>query len=166
MFDKLTRDYISFDYNKNHSSKDTLLDEVKAELLKVLPHGSGIDSDWKFSEFPMGSPDTIECYNSYHVLDGSGYYAGWIDFTVTLNLLSLTFDVKVNQEHVGLIEQSYSVDDDEDSEYDNHCPYLDDLEDYIYQTVECAIDDYLIDETFKYLKLHYKNRFKLEASML
>ena len=47
-------------------------------VLRNLPHGSGIDAEWKY---------VIQqrCYrfeNSFHVMNENGYYEGWQDFAL------------------------------------------------------------------------------------
>lgn len=53
---------------------------TESELREMLPHGSGIDCDWRFE--PM--KDGIRCRNSFHFMDENGYYSGWGDFSVVL----------------------------------------------------------------------------------
>lgn len=55
-------------------------DKIEEYLLEVLPHGSGIDGDWSFDIIDKA----IFCRNSYHRMDGYGYYCGWIDFTIKI----------------------------------------------------------------------------------
>jgi len=55
-------------------------EELK-DLLNQLPHGSGIDGDWKI-EYDKTKNDNIVLSNSYHVMNEVGFYDGWIDFTV------------------------------------------------------------------------------------
>lgn len=56
-------------------------DDITEALIYILPHGSGIDSDWNI-EFLKNS--NIVCHNSYHCMNNNGYYDGWIDFRVKL----------------------------------------------------------------------------------
>lgn len=51
------------------------------ELLNLLPHGNGIDSDWRIKTLKNGN---VVAYNSWHHMDEWGYYAGWYDFHVKL----------------------------------------------------------------------------------
>lgn len=48
-------------------------------LRKVLPHGSGIDCDWRFTKRKNGA---ILASNSFHCMNETGYYVGYADFTV------------------------------------------------------------------------------------
>jgi len=50
------------------------------KLLDLLPHGSGIDGEWRYGYFS----DRLELYNLYHFMDDNGYYDGWGDFTVVV----------------------------------------------------------------------------------
>lgn len=50
----------------------------KEELIKKLPHGSGIDGEWYLEE----TKDKIYACNSFHVMDDYGYYVTWVDFCV------------------------------------------------------------------------------------
>lgn len=51
------------------------------KLEDALPHGSGIDMDWKFEVCQNGN---IFCHNSYHGMDEGGMYDGWQDFYVKI----------------------------------------------------------------------------------
>lgn len=68
-----TRDLINLDNNKK----------------TMLPHGSGIDSDWIVKE----KGNKYICYNSFHCMNDVGFYDGWVDFSVTIN--KQTGDTKV-----------------------------------------------------------------------
>ena len=61
----------------NNKWYDKHMDNITSALLDVLPHGSGIDGDWSFDY----TDKRIYVSNSYHRMDGYGYYCGWIDFT-------------------------------------------------------------------------------------
>lgn len=54
---------------------------VEHVLLALLPHGSGIDCDWKFDWFDNGN---VAVRNSYHCMNDVGYYDGWADFTLRI----------------------------------------------------------------------------------
>jgi len=56
--------------------------ETLNELIDLLPHGSGIDSDWNFNE-DRSSEQKVVLHCAYHRMDEYGYQ-GWIDFTVTV----------------------------------------------------------------------------------
>jgi hypothetical protein len=53
-------------------------DNIRQTLLDVLPHGSGIDSDWHFED----NGNYIKCHNSYHRMNDVGMYDGWIGFSI------------------------------------------------------------------------------------
>ena len=50
------------------------------ELPEILPHGSGIDSDWVIE----GHAHHITCRNSFHCMSEDGIYEGWQDFSIIL----------------------------------------------------------------------------------
>lgn len=50
------------------------------ELPEALPHGSGIDANWKIT----GHDGYIRCDNSFHCMNENGYYDGWADFSAIL----------------------------------------------------------------------------------
>lgn len=56
---------------------------IEDYLLEVLPHGSGIDCKWQFDYQQNGK---ITCVNAFHCLDANGYYCGYADFTLTVDL--------------------------------------------------------------------------------
>lgn len=53
--------------------------DFEEHLMEILPHGSGIDCDWEFSEQKDGK---IVCKNSWHLMNEDGYYIGYIDFSI------------------------------------------------------------------------------------
>lgn len=66
-----------FDYYFNNRH---IIDEW---LVRVLPHGSGINCDWKISAQLNGK---ILASNAYHCMDENGFYCGFADFTVKTDL--------------------------------------------------------------------------------
>lgn len=50
------------------------------ELLAMLPHGSGLDGEYKLSV----QKEKIVITMQYHAMDENGFYDGWIDFTMTI----------------------------------------------------------------------------------
>lgn len=58
-------------------------DLIEDYLLKVLPHGSGIDCKWQFDYQKNGK---IRAVNAFHCMDENGYYCGYADFTLTVDL--------------------------------------------------------------------------------
>jgi len=67
------------------SEREELQSEIKWVLNGMLPHGSGIDADWIISF--KNKSNKIYISNSYHHMNEDGYYDGWSDFTVIINLL-------------------------------------------------------------------------------
>lgn len=49
------------------------------KLLSLLPHGSGIDYDWRISIAKNGN---IQCRNAFHAMNEHGYYDGVMPFVV------------------------------------------------------------------------------------
>ncbi len=64
--------------------------ETLEQLILLLPHGSGIDSDWY--QLDTDPKKCLKFSNSYHVMNENGYYDGWIDFTATIKP-SLVFEM-------------------------------------------------------------------------
>ncbi len=50
------------------------------ELLKILPHGSGIDTTWYFETHKNGN---VTAHCSFHLMNDAGYY-GWQNFRVRI----------------------------------------------------------------------------------
>jgi hypothetical protein len=57
--------------------------EILTKILEVLPHGSGINSDWHIF---MASPTRIRCHNTFHPMDEQGGYDGYADFAFLFDL--------------------------------------------------------------------------------
>jgi hypothetical protein len=47
-------------------------------LAELLPHGSGIDSDWTIHIQKNGK---VRCTSYYHKMNDGGYYVGWVKFS-------------------------------------------------------------------------------------
>jgi hypothetical protein len=66
---------------------DWLVSDKDLRLLNyigdLLPTGSGIDSDWTIK---FTSVTRIRCSNSYHCMNDAGYYDGWADFTLLVDI--------------------------------------------------------------------------------
>jgi len=62
-------------------------------LMEFLPHGSGIDAEWTIDD--KSSDNKLILHNSYHVMDDSGFYTRWVDFTANITP-SLQFGYRVN----------------------------------------------------------------------
>lgn len=52
-------------------------------LERVLPHGSGIDCDWSFDYQQNG---IVKASNAYNCMNENGFYCGYADFTVKVDL--------------------------------------------------------------------------------
>jgi len=53
----------------------------ETDLLELLPHGSGIDCDWSIIEHKNGN---VTAKNSFHAMNETGMYDGYMDFTVRI----------------------------------------------------------------------------------
>lgn len=60
------------------------MEDILQKIAEALPHGSGIDSDWVGEVLKNGK---LRFYNGYHCMNENGFYEGWQDFRVTINLL-------------------------------------------------------------------------------
>lgn len=67
--------------NKNYLWEDKYRKTID-ELIKQLPHGSGIDSSWIIA---LTRSDVLFFSNSFHAMNEQGGYEGWIDFTVKVS---------------------------------------------------------------------------------
>lgn len=116
--------------------------QIIEHLIKeVLPHGSGIDSKW---EIESSEKLKFECCNKWHTMDANGYYCGYVSFTVKLNLSGPTpsWRVEVNQADIDSIVEGYETSENEFGETESNAPYLDDLDDCIYQAVASGFRQY------------------------
>jgi hypothetical protein len=141
-----------------------LLDDLFEKIIDVLPHGSGIDATWKLDQ--LGTLPIVLCHNSYHAMDSQGFYCGWIDFTVKLNLESLDFDVEVNKDNIKSIYAEYATEwkdtDPDQLDYDDPTPYLDDLDADIYQRISYNLELYLVRESIRYAKQFHPDILRQE----
>ena len=100
-------------------------------LLDKLPHGSGIDCDWKITE----NKGYFKCENSYHLMNDNGYYVGYIDFSVVISK-SKPYDFKLhfhtNSNGRRMIEQN-------------------DLRSYLDDTIAYSLESLWIKETQSFL---------------
>lgn len=53
------------------------------EIIKKLPHGSGIDGETKLN-FEKSNSNKLVIDSEFHVMDTNGYYDGWINFSLVL----------------------------------------------------------------------------------
>ena len=51
------------------------------KLAECLPHGSGIDGDWRIEVKRNGD---ITCHGEYHAMDENGSYCGWRNFRFSI----------------------------------------------------------------------------------
>jgi hypothetical protein len=65
-------------------------EKIETILRETLPHGSGIDARWGFS---FNAYNRVFCRNSFHKMDENGFYCGWDDFTLTIDLDNFTFKI-------------------------------------------------------------------------
>lgn len=156
MFTKLDNLIASYRLNKDNNNPvylanggiQHIIDDIENELrTKVLPHGSGIDCEWNFKHL---HDLTFNCYNTYHAIDQNGYYCGYVDFIVKIDLLTKEFDVEVNQEDINNIIEDYNEYIDRD-DVETNAPYLDDLDEYLYQSVDQELQSYSASESINYL---------------
>jgi len=68
---------------KSNKLLESKFQELCDYLNEVLPHGSGIDSNWDFDYQKNGK---VLAMNSYHCMDENGYYYGWADFTIKFDM--------------------------------------------------------------------------------
>lgn len=60
-----------------------MIEIIYEHLEKILPHGSGIDSDWNFDTLKNGK---VIVSNSFHCMNENGYYCGYADFSIAIDL--------------------------------------------------------------------------------
>jgi hypothetical protein len=58
-------------------------DDILSKIGEVLPHGSGINSDWNIM---MASNTRVRCQSSFHCMDENGMYDGHADFVFLFDL--------------------------------------------------------------------------------
>ncbi len=56
---------------------ETTIEQLEA----ILPHGSGINSDWNIKD----KGQYFKCENSFHCMDDFGYYVGYSDFSIIID---------------------------------------------------------------------------------
>ena len=71
-----------FDITETNFDNDKT-EEILIKIGELLPHGSGIDSDW---DLMMASKTRVRCQCSYHCMDENGMYDGWQDFIFLFDL--------------------------------------------------------------------------------
>jgi len=157
MFTKLDRKVASYRANKDNkhpvfvanNGLQNIVDEIEAIIIDVLPHGAGIDCDWHIEK---STGLNFTCNNAYHVLDGNGFYCGYVNFQVLFNANTKEFELSLNRENIEEIYREYTTEEPTDEFSEDPCPYLDDLDDDIYDRIQCSIEDYVLRETLAYIK--------------
>lgn len=73
------------------------------EMLKALPHGSGIDSGMIFL-WDKSTPEKLIFNFGFHHMDANGHYDGWTDHTLTITpSLQFGYRMKIsghNRNHI------------------------------------------------------------------
>lgn len=104
--------------------------ELEGNTLKIydvviqLPHGSGIDADWKLEV--LESENKVRVNNSFHALNETGYYVGWVDFYYEFDMNGNYLATWCNQDNIKALQADDNV-------------YLDDLKDYLEQTIDLSL---------------------------
>ncbi len=150
--DRHIRSYLLNKDNKNtifasNGGLQKIVANLEEEIVKMLPHGSGIDCDWKVNQV---KDLTFDCHNSYHAIDQNGCYCGYVDFIVRIDLLTKDFDVEVCEQDIEAIIGDYDEYIDGD-DVETNAPYLDDLDEYLYQSVSQGLEYYYAEQSIKYL---------------
>jgi len=129
------------DCNKYHLWVRDIKDEIEELLIMILPHGSGIDCNWEFTFYTNGN---IDCLNSFHVMNNNGYYVKWISIKIKF------FRYKKNIYHPYRIDKKdkYSIKEKRgEIDYKIFAPrndyYVYNLQDYLYQTMDCHLKPYI-----------------------
>jgi hypothetical protein len=52
------------------------------KLENILPHGSGINCDWEFTEYKNKA---VKCINYWHYMDENGFYDGFYKFSFNVS---------------------------------------------------------------------------------
>lgn len=109
------------------NTKDNI--QKDRDILDVLPHGSGIDADWRVSFNNNQTKATFR--NSFHCMDESGFYEGWQDFQIVVNLT----DSVRNWAHTFKLQ--FTGDRWLAKKHDLR-PYLEDMFAYAFDEIKCA----------------------------
>ena len=111
--------------------------QINVEQLKeILPHGSGIDSDWEFEEHKNGN---VTCKNYFHVMNEWGGYDGYMPFKFTLYL---------NKENKIDFNKLICNENKRISYYG--------LKFYLEETIICALESYSVEKETKCLKKYIR----------
>lgn len=115
--------------------RESVAVEPGKELVRLLPHGSGIDDNWKLEQI---DGDTLRVSNAWHYMDGNGYYVGWVPFSVDISRSGdyevQPFDVKsLAKSDLGkeiVAGEMDSVEDFQEEDFDDSA--IEDTLDYIF----------------------------------
>lgn len=120
----------------NESTSHPEITHLESGKTFKLPHGSGIDCNW---DWDMGEDEILSLTNDYHAMDNNGMYCGYVHFKVIVCFIDdkFDFDVNMSQDDIDNIIADYEEIVNEDGEIETNAPYLDDLQDYLYQTIYC-----------------------------
>lgn len=129
-----------------------LKDEIEELLIKLLPHGSGIDCNWNFEFYNNGN---IDCTNFYHVMNNNGYYVKYIPIKIkfyrykkNIYRYLTNFWKRQHNRKYGLHKKSYQIIEKKDEiNYKIFAPtqdyYVYNLQDYLYQTMDSCLKPYI-----------------------
>jgi hypothetical protein len=150
--DRHIRSYLLNKDNTNHifisnGGVGWIVEKLEEEIKSLLPHGSGIDCIWHVNHV---KDLVFDCHNSYHAMDQNGFYCGYVDFIVRIDLLTKDFDVEVCQQDIEAIVGGYE-EYIEGDDVETNAPYLEDLGDYLHQAVSHNLEYYYAQESIKYL---------------
>ena len=107
-------------YTSKNLNEACIDNQDVAQIVAMLPHGSGIDCDWDINQWET-TPLELVLENEYHAMDEYGMYYGYFPFQVHFDIR----DGKILR---------IDVDDISDEDLMN-CPALDGLEDYLWDTI-------------------------------
>jgi hypothetical protein len=82
-------------------------DDVIQDLLKDLPHGSGLDAGVEF-EPKESTPQKLVFYTSFHHMNDNGYYDGWTDHKLIITPLFGGFDIRITGKNKRQIKEYLS----------------------------------------------------------
>ena len=109
-------------------------DLIEDYLLKVLPHGSGIDCRWQFDYQNNGK---IKATNAFHCMNEGGYYCGYADFTLTVDLdKPADFRLVFNGSESHRLNSKYTLKD-----------YLEETFHYALTSTQDSVYDYVKNES-------------------
>lgn len=142
-----------YDCQEYHNMiEENVKDEIEILLNKLLPHGSGIDCEWKYSFHNNGN---ITCKNEYHAMNDAGYYIKWIPISIKF------FRYKKNVYHISYKNcNDVQIDEKKDElDFKIYAPsqdyYAYNLKDYLYQTMDMYFENFTSKWLYKVIKRKY-----------